>query len=86
MSAIRNGKSLLPVGVIDINGSFQRGDLISIVSKDGIKLGHGLSSFSSEEMHKIKGLNSIKFEEVLGYESRSELVHADNLVVVKGSW
>ena len=85
MSAIRNGKSLLPVGVIDINGSFQRGDLISIVSKDGIKLGHGLSSFSSEEMRKIKGLNSIKFEEVLGYESRSELVHADNLVVVKGS-
>ncbi len=82
--AVEAGKSLLPVGVIEINGNFQRGDLISISSSNGIKLGHGLSGYSAEEANKIKGNKSVMFEKLLGYESRAELVHADNLVISKG--
>ena len=80
--AINNGKSLLPAGVKRINGSFEKGDHILIKDQNNIERGRGLASFSSVEIEKIKGLHSSKIKNILGYSSRDEIVHKDDLVKV----
>ncbi len=78
--ALNNGKSLLPVGITDINGSFQRGDTVSIIDQEKNKIGLGVTSYSSEDIKKIKGLKSDQINKVLGHSSRGEVIHIDNLV------
>jgi glutamate 5-kinase len=80
---LKQGRSLLPAGVKGIRGAFALGSVVSIVDEDGTEVARGLSNFSSEELEKIKGLNTKKIPEVLGAEaSFSEVVHRDNLVIV----
>ena len=78
--ALKNGKSLLAAGVINIAGSFKKGENILIVDNNKKELARGLSSFSSDEIKKIKGLHSNQIEAVLGYSSKSEIVHKDDMV------
>ena len=78
--ALENGKSLLPAGIIKVFGRFNKGDNILIVDNKDSELARGLSSFSSEEINKIKGLQSNQIEDILGYSSRSEIIHKDDLV------
>ena len=78
--ALNNGKSLLPVGITDINGSFQRGDTVSVIDQEKNKIGLGVTSYSSEDIKKIKGLKSDQINKILGYSSRGEVIHIDNLV------
>ena len=80
LNAIKNGKSLLPAGVIKINGNFEKGDHILVKNVNGIECGRGLSSFSSIEIEKIKGFHSSKIKNILGYSSREEIIHKDDLV------
>ena len=80
-SALRQGKSLLPVGITGIAGQFDRGDLVVIVAETGQELGHGLAGYSSTETEKLKGQKSTDFAAILGYECRAELIHADDLVL-----
>ena len=80
-SALRQGKSLLPVGITRIAGQFDRGDLVVIVAETGQELGHGLAGYSSTEAEKLKGQKSTDFAAILGYECRAELIHADDLVL-----
>lgn len=80
-SALRQGKSLLPVGITAIAGQFDRGDLVVIVCESGQELGHGLAGYSSAEATKLKGQKSTDFAGILGYECRAELIHADDLVL-----
>jgi glutamate 5-kinase len=80
LNAIKNGKSLLPAGVIKINGKFEKGDHILVKNTNGIECGRGLSSFSSIEIEKIKGFHSSKIKNILGYSSREEIIHKDDLV------
>ena len=80
-SALRQGKSLLPVGITRIAGQFDRGDLVVIVAENGQELGHGLAGYSSTEAEKLKGQKSTDFAAILGYECRAELIHADDLVL-----
>jgi glutamate 5-kinase len=82
LKAINNGKSLLPAGVKKINGSFEKGDHILIKDLDNNERGRGLASFSSLEIIKIKGCHSSEIENILGYSSREEVVHKDDLVKV----
>jgi glutamate 5-kinase len=82
IKAIKNGKSLLPAGVIKINGVFEKGDHILVKSQNNIECGRGLSSFSSIEIEKIKGTHSSNIKNILGYSSRKEIVHKDDLVKV----
>ena len=82
VKAISNGKSLLPAGVKKINGTFEKGDHVLIKSQNNIECGKGLSSFSSLEIEKIKGLHSSKIKNILGYSSREEIIHKDDLVGV----
>ena len=82
VKAIQNGKSLLPAGVIKINGNFEKGDHILVKSKDNVECGRGLSSFSSIEIEKIKGSHSSKIKNLLGYFGGEEIIHKDDLVKV----
>ena len=80
LRALRNGKSLLSAGIIKAEGTFSKGDNILIVDNDGKESARGLTSFSSEEINKIKGLKSDQIEKILGYSSKSEIVHRDDMV------
>ncbi len=76
------GRSLLAVGVVQVEGNFRRGDLVACVSSDGREIARGLSNYSAQEARQIKGLPSSRFVEVLGYVDEPELIHRDNLVLV----
>ena len=80
--ALRRGKSLLPAGVVDVNGQFDRGDLIAVEDQAGRVIGHGLSSYNAGDAAKIKGHKSREIETMLGYRGRDEMIHTDNLVVI----
>ena len=80
--AIKNGKSLLPAGVKKINGVFEKGDHILIKDENNVECARGLSSFSSAEIEKIKGSHSKEIKNILGYSSREEIIHKDDLVEV----
>ena len=82
VKAINNGKSLLPAGVKKINGDFEKGDHILIKNENNIECARGLASLSSLEIEKIKGSHSKEIENILGYSSREEIVHRDDLVKV----
>ena len=80
LKALKNGKSLLPAGIIKIEGKFLKGDNVLIVDNNGKDCARGLTSFTSEEINKIKGLKTDQIEKVLGYFSKSEIVHRDDMV------
>jgi len=82
LNAISNGKSLLPAGVKKINGIFEKGDHILIKDQNNVECGRGLASFSSFEIDKIKGSHSSEIKNILGYSSREEVIHKDDLVKV----
>lgn len=75
------GRSLLAVGVSDVQGDFVRGDLVVLRDARGAEVGRGLSNYSAEEARRIKGLPTDRIEARLGYMYEPELVHRDNLVV-----
>ncbi len=78
----KNGKSLLPTGIIRIEGKFKVGDSVVCLREDGKRIAVGLSNFNSEELSKIKGLRTDKIEQVLGYKEFDEVLHRNNLVVL----
>ena len=80
--ALKFGKSLLPAGIIKITGNFKKGDNIVIVDNNNIDIARALSSFTSGEINKIKGLQSNQIENILGYASKSEIVHKDDIVIL----
>ncbi|MEE2661708.1 MAG: glutamate 5-kinase [Pseudomonadota bacterium] len=81
LDALKLGKSLLPAGVEDVEGSFERGDVVSIRVIDGEIIGLGLSAYSSEDALLICGRKSRDIEGILGYRGRDEMVHRDDLVI-----
>ena len=80
--ALKLGKSLLPAGITKISGTFRKGDNILIVDNNNIDIARALSSFTSSEIDKIKGLQSDQIENILGYASKSEIVHKDDIVIL----
>jgi glutamate 5-kinase len=80
VAALRGGKSLLPVGLVEVVGSFRRGDAVTLVDAGGSELGRGLAAYSSDEANAIRGKQSEQIEAILGYRGRSVMVHRDDLV------
>ena len=80
--ALYNGKSLLAAGVTKINGSFNKGENVLIVDHNEKHLARGLASFNSSEINKIKGKHSKEIEKILGYLSKSEIIHKDDMVML----
>ena len=65
-----------------INGSFEKGENVLILDQNNNQLARGLSSFSSEEIDKIKGKQSKEIEKILGYLSKTEIIHKDDMVLL----
>jgi len=80
-AALASGKSLLPIGITAVRGTFVRGDPVAIVSVTGARLGLGLSRYSSDDAVAIKGVRSQDIAAVLGHEGRSVFIHRDDMVI-----
>ena len=80
--ALLNGKSLLAAGVTKIDGFFNKGENVLILDQNNNQLARGLSSFSSDEINKIKGKQSKEIEKILGYLSKTEIIHKDDMVLL----
>ena len=80
--ALTNGKSLLAAGIKKVSGKFNKGDHIKILDIKNKECARGLSSFSSDEIIKIIGCHSNQIEKILGYVSKSEVVHKDDMVEI----
>jgi glutamate 5-kinase len=81
VAALRRGKSLLPAGVVGIDGVFARGDAVVIRGPDGAEVGRGLCAYDAEDAQKIRGRSSADIASLLGFSGRTEMVHRDDLVV-----
>ena len=81
IAALKRGSSLLPAGVIRVEGQFTRGDAVIIRGPDGAEAGRGLVAFDVEDAEKIKGKSSSDILLILGADSRSAMIHRDDLVV-----
>ncbi len=79
---LQAGRSLLPVGVLQVDGDFKRGELISCVTEAGVEIARGLSNYSASEADQLKGRPSEKIAEILNYSGDHELIHRDNLVLL----
>ena len=80
-AALGRGNSLLPVGIVSVDGDFRRGDVVSISGPDGRELGRGLAEYSCDEATSIRGCQSEQIEDRLGYRGRAVMVHRDELVL-----
>jgi glutamate 5-kinase len=81
VAALRRGNSLLPVGVVRIDGAFERGDAVIIRGPDGGEIGRGLCAYDATDAQKIRGRSSADIASILGYSGRAEMIHRDNLIV-----
>jgi glutamate 5-kinase len=81
--ALMSGKSLLPAGVTRAVGRFDRGDTVSIIGPDGSEVARGICAYSDGDAARIIGRKSAEIEAVLGFRGRDEIVHRDDLVLIK---
>ena len=75
------GKSLLAIGVVDVQGNFERGDVIVVQDKAGNELARGITNYAGDEVRLIAGKRSNQFEKLLGRSAYDEVIHRDHLVV-----
>ncbi len=81
--AVRDGgKSLLPAGIVTVEGDFELGDTVSILTHSGSELGRGLVAYPANDLRKIRGLQSAAIEAKLGYKGIDEAIHRDDLVIL----
>jgi len=83
MAICEHGKSLLPSGIIGVEGNFDVGDPVTCVDQNGVPRAKGLANYGSQEILKIMGLKSSKIEQVLGHKDYDEVIHRDNMAVEK---
>jgi glutamate 5-kinase len=81
--ALRRGRSLLPAGVIAVEGGFESGDAVIVQTRTGAEAGRGLSAYSSADIRRIAGHKSSEIAGILGYRGRDEIIHRDDLVVTE---
>jgi len=80
---IKNGKSLLPSGILEVRGRFGIGAAVHCLDETGNAVAAGLANYSSAELDKIKGMKSSQILEVLGHKDSDEVIHRDNLVILQ---
>ena len=81
LGALEKGKSLLPVGVVVVEGDFQRGDAVIVKGPGGAEAARGLVAYSAADADRIKGHKSREIERLLGYRGRDEMIHRDDLAL-----
>jgi len=85
LRALLDGKSLLPAGVTAARGRFERGDTVSVLTADGTEVARGIVAYSDGDAARIMGRQSSEIEELLGFRGRDEMIHRDDLVLLRGS-
>jgi glutamate 5-kinase len=80
---IRHGKSLLPSGVVSIDGGFEGGEVVILCDIEGIEFARGVANYDAEQVERIKGIKSNQIEDTLGAKLFDEVVHRDNLVILE---
>jgi glutamate 5-kinase len=85
LRALLDGKSLLPAGVIRALGRFDRGDTVSVLAPEGAEVARGLTAYSDADAARIMGRRSAEIESLLGYRGRDEMIHRDDLVILKNA-
>jgi glutamate 5-kinase len=83
LRALNAGKSLLPAGVTGTQGCFDSGDTVSVIRTDGLEVARGIAGYSDAETARIMGHRSSEIELLLGYRGREELIHRDDLVIIR---
>ena len=81
VQALRDGSSLLPVGVATVTGNFRRGDVVALKDTSGKEIGRGLTEYSADDAVRLVGIRSDQIEKILGYRERATMVHRDELVL-----
>jgi glutamate 5-kinase len=76
------GKSLLPRGIVAVEGAFGLGETVSVLTADGAEFARGLAAYHADDLRKIRGLRSADIEATLGYRSLDEAIHRDDLVLL----
>lgn len=79
----KRGRSLLPAGVVSHSGDFNRGDSVACLDPEGREIARGLCAYGAHEVGCIKGLPTREIERVLGYSNGDEIIHRDNLVILR---
>jgi len=79
---VESGKSLLPIGVVAVEGQFVRGDLVRCVNESGQEVARGLINYNVDEAMRLVKAPSSQIPELLGYGGDAEMIHSDNLVRV----
>jgi glutamate 5-kinase len=79
---IAEGKSLLPIGVVEVGGDFGRGDVITCIDETGRPIARGITNYSSSEARRIMRRPSGEILDILGFVEEPELIHRDNLVLL----
>ncbi len=80
--ALQHGRSLLPVGVIAVEGTFERGDTIQVLNAGGREIARGMTNYDSEDLARLRGHQSTEIETILGYTYGDEVIHRNNLVLL----
>ena len=75
-------RSIAGVGVVSVNGHFNRGEVVSCVDYNGYEIARGLVNYGSDDAQKIAGKSSDQIKSILGYIDDEELIHRDNLVLI----
>jgi glutamate 5-kinase len=83
LRALLEGKSLLPAGVTGARGRFERGDTVSVLTADGAEVARGIVAYSDTDAARIMGRKSSEIEQLLGFRGRDEMIHRDDLVLLK---
>ena len=78
---VQKGKSLLPAGIVDVEGEFSAGDAVQLCDRQKREIARGLVNYSSQELDKVKGFHSAKIAHILGYNTSDTAINRDNLVV-----
>ena len=80
---LKGGKSLLPAGIIEVEGSFKAGDTVVVAGEDGTPIARGLVNYDAVSVLKIMGMQTSSIEQLLGSAGPDEVVHRDNLVLME---
>jgi len=84
-AALKSGRSLLPAGVVDVEGVFERGDTVVIRDRRGQVVGRGIAAYSSADAALLSGRKTREIEQILGYRGRDEMVHRDDMALTPGA-
>ena len=78
---VTGGKSLLPAGIVEVQGTFKAGDLVAVSDEGGKRIARGFANYGASDIRQIKGKQTAEIEDILGFKDFDEVIHRDNLVL-----